>query len=75
MCDRINDGNITPRELSLIEKKKNHFLKMIDAAIENKGAAKCLEEVLEIRLREHKIFCEEKECLVLLCDRVTINNV
>ncbi len=72
VCDRISDGSVTPRELSLIEKKKNHVLKLIDAAIENKGAAKCLEEALEIRLREHKIFCEEKECLVLLCDHVTI---
>ncbi len=72
MCDRISEGSVTPSELSLIEKKKNHVLKLIGAAIKDKDVAKHLEEALEIRLREHKIFCEEKERLVLLCDRVPI---
>ncbi len=70
VCDRISDGNITQRELSLIEKKKNHVLKLTDAAFENKDAR--LEAALNIRLREHKRFCEEKERLVLLCDRIPI---
>ncbi len=68
VCDRIRDGNIVPSELSLIEKKKNHVLKLIDAAITDKDVA----NKLEIRLREHKIFCEEKERLVQLCNRVPI---
>ncbi len=35
VCDRISDGSVTPRELSLIEKKKNHVLKLIGAAIKD----------------------------------------
>ncbi len=72
VCDRIGDGNITPSELSLIEKEKNHVLKLIGAATENKDGAKHLEEALEIRLREHKRFREEKEHLFQLCNRVPI---
>ncbi len=72
VCDRISDGSVTPRELSLIEKKKNHVLKLIGAAIKNKDVAKHLREALAIRLREHKRFCEEKEHLVQLCNRVPI---
>ncbi len=69
VCKRISDGNITPSELSLIEKKKKHILKLIGAAIMDKDVAKRLEEALELRLREHKRFCEEKEHL---CNRVPI---
>ena len=73
VCDRISNGSVTPRELSLIDKKKNHVLKLIVAAAsENKDVAKRLEEALEIRLREYKRFCEEREHLVLLCDRIPI---
>ena len=72
VCDRISEGSVTSNELSLIEKKKNHVLKLIGAATKDKDVAKHLEEALEIRLREHKRFCEEKERLVLLCDRVPI---
>ncbi len=72
VCDRISDGSVTPRELSLIEEKKNHVLKLIVTIIKNKDVAKHLEEALEIRLREHKRFCEEKEHLVQLCNRVPI---
>ncbi len=68
VCDRISDGSVTPSELSLIEKKKNHVLKLISAAIKNKDVT----EALEMRLREHKRFRVEKEHLVLLCDHVTI---
>ncbi len=72
VCDRISDGNVTPSELSLIEKKKNHALKLIGAATKDKDVAKHLEEALEMRLREHKRFCEEKEHLVQLCNHVPI---
>ncbi len=72
VCDRISDGSVTPSELSLIEKKKNNVLKLIGAATKDKDVAKHLEEELEIRLREHKKFCEEKGRLVLLCNSVTI---
>ncbi len=72
VCDKISDGSVTPSELSLIEKKKNHVLKLIGAATKDKDEAKRLEEALEIRLREYIRFCEEKEHLVLLCDHVTI---
>ncbi len=72
MCDRISEGSVTSNELSLIEKKKNHVLKLIGAATKDKDVAKHLEEALEIRLREHKRFCEEKERLVQLCNRVPI---
>ena len=69
VCKKISDGNITPSVLSLVKKKKNHVMKLINVAIEDRNV---LEEALAIRLREHKIFCEEKERMVLLCDRVTI---
>ncbi len=68
VCDKISDGSVTPSELSQIVKRKNHVLKLIDAGIKNKDVV----NQLEIRLREHKRFCEEKEHLVQLCDRVTI---
>ncbi len=42
VCDRINDGSVTSSELSLIEKKKNHVLKLI-GAVKDKDVAKSLE--------------------------------
>ena len=70
VCDRISDGSVTLTELSLIEKEKNHVLKLIGATIKDEDIAKHLEEALKIRLREHKRFCEEKERLFQLCNRV-----
>ncbi len=69
VCDRISDGSVKSSELSLIEKKKNHVLKLI-GAVKDEDVAKHLEEALEIRLREHKRFCEEKERLFQLCNCV-----
>ncbi len=69
VCDRISDGSVTPSELSQIEKKKNHIVKLIGTAIQDKDV---VEATLEIRLREHKNFREEKEHLVQLCHHVTI---
>ncbi len=73
VCGRISDGSVTPGELSLVKKKKNHVLKLIDAAIEDKDVSKRLEEALETRLKENKGFCEEKERLVQLFNCVSIN--
>ncbi len=42
VCDRISDGSVTSSELSLIEKKKNHVLKLI-GAVKDEDVAKRLE--------------------------------
>ncbi len=48
VCDRISDASVTLRELSLIEKKKNHVLKLIGAAIKDEDVAKHLEACIII---------------------------
>ena len=70
VCDKIGDGSVTPSELFLMEKKKNHILKLISSMTKGKDIEKNLEKSLSIRFEEHKKFCEQKERLDLLCNRV-----
>lgn len=75
ICDRLQNGTVTLKELEKISAKKNQMDKLCSSHIPQKDpeyAAKviALKQILNQRIKERKHFTKTKDLLGFLCKRV-----